>query len=112
MSQQAANILVDTDETRAFQPSRYENNWRWWVLGTLFLATFLNYFDRQTLGTAIDPISEEFGLDNAQRGQLLSAFVFTYAFTHLFIGLIIDRISNIRSFFPSWCWVGLSVPCW
>ena len=70
------------------------------VLGTLFLATFLNYFDRQTLGTAIEPISEEFGLDNAQRGNLLSAFVFTYAFTHLFIGLIIDRIQNIRRFFP------------
>ena len=74
--------------------------WRWWVLGTLFLATFLNYFDRQTLGTAIDPISEEFGLNNIQRGQLLSAFVFTYAFTHLFIGLIIDRIDNLRWFFP------------
>ncbi len=89
-----AGALSDT------APNRYERNWRWWVLATLFLATFLNYFDRQTLGTAIGPISEEFGLDNAQRGQLLSAFVFTYAFTHLFIGGIIDRIDNIRRFFP------------
>ena len=93
--------LLNPDEAITLpNPGRYERHWRWWVLVTLFLATFLNYFDRQTLGTAIGPISEEFGLDNAQRGQLLSAFVFTYAFTHLFIGLIIDRVKNIRVFFP------------
>ena len=99
MNQPSADATNLTPETNP-SASWYERNWRWWVLGTLFLATFLNYFDRQTLGTAIEPISEEFGLDNAQRGNLLSAFVFTYAFTHLFIGLIIDRIQNIRRFFP------------
>lgn len=80
--------------------SFYDRNWRWFVLGTLFLATFLCYFDRQTLGTAIDPIAKEFGLDNLQRGELLSAFVFSYAFCLLFIGFLTDRIRNIRLFFP------------
>ena len=70
------------------------------MLGTLFLATFLNYFDRQTLGTAIEPISREFGLDNVLRGNLLAAFTLTYALTHFFIGVIIDRVRNIRLFFP------------
>jgi ACS family hexuronate transporter-like MFS transporter len=78
----------------------YERTWRWWVLGVLFLATFLNYFDRQTLGMAMDPIAEEFNLNNIQRGNLLAAFIFTYAFTHVFMGFIIDRIKNIRVFFP------------
>jgi ACS family hexuronate transporter-like MFS transporter len=78
----------------------YKRNWRWFVLGTLFLATFLNYFDRQTLGTAIEPISREFGLDNILRGNLLAAFTLTYAMTHFFIGAIIDRIRSIRIFFP------------
>lgn len=100
MNQPSADAVNPIQETSSPSASWYERHWRWWVLGTLFLATFLNYFDRQTLGTAIEPISEEFGLDNAQRGNLLSAFVFTYAFTHLFIGLIIDRIQNIRRFFP------------
>ncbi len=75
------------------------SNWRWRVLVTLFLATFINYFDRQTLGTALDPISEEFGLTNIQRGNLLAAFTLTYALMHIFIGLLIDRIRNIRLFF-------------
>ncbi|MFI0429324.1 MFS transporter [Mariniflexile sp. HMF6888] len=78
----------------------YHQNWRWFVLGTLFLATFLNYFDRQTLGTAIDPIAKEFGLDNMQIGNLLSAFLVTYAWMHLFIGMMTDRIKNLRWFFP------------
>ncbi len=80
--------------------SWYERTWRWWVLGTLFLATFLNYFDRQTLSVAIEPISREFGLTNADRGRLLAAFIYAYAFAHLFIGFLIDRIRNIRWFFP------------
>ncbi len=82
------------------QENFYHKNWRWFVLGTLFLATFLNYFDRQTLGTAIEPISKEFGLDNILRGNLLAAFTLTYALTHFFVGIFIDRIRNIRFFFP------------
>lgn len=72
---------------------------RWWVLLCLFLITFINYFDRQTLGCAIEPIGQEFELDNPQRGALLAAFVTTYAIAHLFMGFITDRIKNIKLFF-------------
>ena len=80
--------------------SFYERNWRWFVLGTLCLATFLNYFDRQTLGAAMPPIAEEFGFDEEQRGELLAAFVFVYALSQPIIGFITDRIRSIRWFFP------------
>jgi len=79
--------------------SFFHHNWRWFVLASLFLATFLNYFDRQTLGTAIEPMAEEFGLNNIQRGNLLSAFVFSYAICLFFIGFIADRV-NVRWLFP------------
>ena len=91
---------IESPSTTSFQASWYLRNWRWWVLGTLFLATFLNYFDRQTLGAAISPISEEFGLDNKLIGKLLSAFLLTYAIAHLFIGVLLDRMKGIRWFFP------------
>ncbi len=74
---------------------------RWLVLATLFLVTFINYFDRQTLGCAIEPICDEFGLGLVQRGRLLSAFVTTYAIAHLFIGFITDRVRKIKPFFAS-----------
>ncbi|MFN4146485.1 MAG: MFS transporter [Runella sp.] len=72
---------------------------RWWILGALFTATFLNYFDRQTLGTAIEPVVREFGLSNLQRGELLAAFTLTYALAHLFVGGVIDRLRSVRWFF-------------
>lgn len=80
--------------------SWYNKNWRWFVLATLFLSTFLSYFDRQVLGTAIDPISAEFGLNNIQIGKLLSAFILSYGWMHLVIGQVTDKIKNIRLFFP------------
>lgn len=80
--------------------SWFERHWRWLVLATLFLATFLNYLDRQTLSNAADPICAEFGLDNAQRGRLLATFVYTYAAAHLVIGPLIDRTRNFRAVFP------------
>ncbi len=80
--------------------SFYERNWRWFVLATLFLATFLNYFDRQTLGAAMPPIAEEFGFDEEDRGNLLAAFIFTYALSQPLIGFLLDRMRNIRWFFP------------
>ncbi len=92
--------MAENKHSQSGIPSWYHRNWRWWVLGTLFLATFLNYFDRQTLGAAISPISEEFSLDNAMIGKLLSAFLLTYAIAHLFIGVVLDRMRSIRWFFP------------
>lgn len=69
------------------------------MLGALFGATFLNYFDRQTLGTAIEPIAREFSLTNPQRAELLAAFTLTYALTHLLVGGLIDRLRSLRWFF-------------
>lgn len=72
---------------------------RWAILFALFIVTFINYFDRQTLGCAIDPIAEEFAIDNAERGHLLAAFVTSYAIAHLFVGFLTDRVRNIKRFF-------------
>jgi predicted MFS family arabinose efflux permease len=77
----------------------YHRHWKWFVLGTLFYATFLNYLDRQTLSVALDPIAREFNLDVTARGQLLAAFVYVYAAAHLFIGFALDRVRNLRWFF-------------
>ncbi|MDO8542761.1 MAG: MFS transporter [Opitutaceae bacterium] len=82
-------------------PPFFARNWRWFVLATLFFATFLNYLDRQTLSNAADPICTEFGLDNVQRGELLAKFVYYYAAAHLLIGPLVDRVRNFRWVFPA-----------
>lgn len=68
---------------------------RWVLCIFLFLATSLNYMDRQALGVAAPAIQREFGLNNAQLGLLLSAFFYTYGIMQVGVGLILDRV-NIR----------------
>lgn len=84
-----------TRPTSAF----FHRHWKWFVLGTLFYSTFLNYLDRQTLSVALDPIAEEFNLNIEDRGNLLAIFVYVYAASHLFIGFALDRVDNLRWFF-------------
>ncbi len=72
-------------------PRRRTAAWKWWLCGVLFLATVLNYLDRQTMAICAPQISAEFELSNEQFGQLLSAFRWSYAALHVPAGLIVDR---------------------
>jgi len=70
--------------------------WRpWLVCAVLLMATALSYLDRQALSVVAPLVREELRLDNAQLGLLLSAFFYSYAAMHLFVGAILDRF-NIR----------------
>lgn len=64
----------------------------WTVCFLLFLATALNYLDRQTLGIAAPLIQRELKLDNAQVGLLLSVFFYTYGIMQAFVGPILDCV--------------------
>jgi ACS family hexuronate transporter-like MFS transporter len=65
----------------------------WAIAGLLFLATVLNYMDRQTLSMAAPLIQKELLLDNARFGLLASAFFFTYGGMMGVTGWIMDRVS-------------------
>src|SRR5262249_49431989 len=67
--------------------------WRWWVCALLFLATVLNYLDRQTVAICAPLISAEFGLADEQYGWLLSAFRWAYAGVQVPSGFAADRAS-------------------
>lgn len=65
--------------------------WKWKLCGVLFLATVLNYLDRQTMGLCKTPIMTDLRLNNEQFGELLAAFRWTYALMHLATGFMADR---------------------
>jgi ACS family hexuronate transporter-like MFS transporter len=65
----------------------------WAVAGLLFLATVLNYMDRQTLSMAAPLVQKELQLDNARFGLLASAFFFTYGAMQAVTGWVLDRVS-------------------
>ncbi|MFZ3492868.1 spinster family MFS transporter [Streptomyces sp. 5.8] len=63
-----------------------------YVLGLLFAGNLLNFYDRALPSVVLEPIKEEFGLDDTQVGMLASAFVLVAALAGVPLGRLADRI--------------------
>ena len=68
---------------------------RWAVVGLLFTASLINYFDRATISFALPLISKELHLGPEAKGVLLSAFFWSYALMQIPMGVLADRV-NLR----------------
>lgn len=71
---------------------------RWLIVGLLFAAALINYFDRATLSVALPLVSHDLGLGPARKGLLLSSFFWSYAAMQLPIGWWADR-ANLRTLY-------------
>ncbi|MCX4781975.1 spinster family MFS transporter [Streptomyces sp. NBC_01264] len=63
-----------------------------YVLGLLFLGNLLNFYDRALPSVVLEPIKDEFGLDDTQVGILASAFVLVAALAGIPLGRLADRV--------------------
>lgn len=79
-------------------------NLRWWIIGTIFLATTINYIDRQALSVAAPYIREDLGLSNEDYGWIVSAFLLAYAIMQMVSGRVIDVIGTKRGFSIAVVW--------
>ena len=74
-------------------------SWRWWLCGLLFVATTVNYLDRQVLSlTWKDFIAPEFHWTNSDYGSITAAFSIFYAFVSLFSGKFIDWVGTKKGY--------------
>jgi len=48
---------------------------RWYILALIFLATIINYLDRQTISVMAPAISKIYGLDEPTMAIIFSAFL-------------------------------------
>jgi MFS transporter, ACS family, hexuronate transporter len=64
---------------------------RWIICGLLFLATTINYIDRQILALIKELLDRELGWTNEQFGLVNSAFQGAYAVGLMLFGWFIDR---------------------
>jgi MFS transporter, ACS family, hexuronate transporter len=71
----------------------------WMVCGLLFLATVLNYLDRQVLSLTAEHVMAEFHLDQEHFGEIVSSFRYSYAAVQLFGGWLVDA-AGPRLVFP------------
>jgi len=68
---------------------------RWAIVGLLFTASLINYFDRATISFALPLISTELHLGPEAKGVLLSAFFWSYTLMQIPMGVLADRV-NLR----------------
>lgn len=74
-------------------------NWRWWMCGMLFVATAVNYLDRQVLSLTWDEfIKPEFHWDESHYGTITSVFSIVYAGCMLFAGRFIDWMGTKKGY--------------
>ena len=72
------------------------NRRRWTIVGLLFVASLINYFDRATIAFALPLISRDLQLGPEAKGVLLSAFFWSYALMQIPMGVLADRIGSRR----------------
>ena len=74
-------------------------NFRWFICSLLFLATAVNYMDRQVLSlTWKDFISPEFHWTDSNYGFITAVFSIVYAIANLFAGRFIDWMGTKRGY--------------
>ena len=64
---------------------------RWWIVGLLAAALFINYVDRGALSTAAHLIQDELGFSAPQLGMLFSAFFWSYTLLQIPVGWVAER---------------------
>ncbi len=67
---------------------------RWIICGLLFLATTINYIDRQVLGILAPALQKEIGWSEVQYGYIVTAFSAAYAIGLLVVGRLLDLIGT------------------
>ena len=66
-------------------------NLLWWIAGLLFLATVINYIDRQTLSVVAPLLTRELGISNTEYANILTAFLVPYTAMYVVSGWLADR---------------------
>lgn len=71
---------------------------RWIIAAMLFLATAVNYCDRQALAVVSDRIRAQFGMTEIDYSRILAGFFLAYAIMYAGSGHIVDRLGTKKSF--------------
>ena len=74
-------------------------NWRWWMVVLLFVATTVNYMDRQVLSlTWKEFIAPQFHWTDSDYGTITAVFSIFYAVAMLFAGKFVDWMGTKKGY--------------
>jgi MFS transporter, ACS family, aldohexuronate transporter len=67
---------------------------RWLMIAMVFLATVINYLDRQTLSVVAPVLREQFHMSNVAYSRVVFAFMLAYTISNGISGPLIDRLGT------------------
>ena len=67
-------------------------NLRWWIIGLIFLASVLNYIDRQALSILAPTVQKELGLTNQDYALVVNLFLVAYTISYIVSGRLVDKL--------------------
>ena len=71
---------------------------RWWIIGLVFLATVINYIDRQTIAILSTVIRTDLSLSNEQYALINAWFLLAYTISQSLSGKLYDRVGTRKGF--------------
>src|SRR5262249_30375065 len=71
---------------------------RWWIVGLVFLATFINFLDRLTVSVLAPVITSDLGLTNLQFATISTWFLAAYTASQGLSGRLYDIVGTRRGF--------------
>src|SRR5204863_4429524 len=77
---------------------------RWWVATLLFLATVINYVDRQTLSVLAPELRARFHMSNTDYAHVIFAFLLAYMLMQSGSGRLMDLLGTRRGFSITIAW--------
>lgn len=77
---------------------------RWWIGGTLFLSTIINYLDRQTLSLLAPYLKLQYHWTNSDYANIVIAFRIAYTIGQTAFGRLMDRVGTRRGLSITVAW--------
>ncbi len=104
MAEQARTMPSSANRLDATMPARGIRNLRWYICGLVFLATILNYIDRQVFSILAPDLQRDIGWSELDYGRIVIAFQVSYAVSLILCGRLIDMIGAKLGYTLSVIW--------
>ena len=78
-----------------------KTNFRWVILGLLFIATTILYIDRSALGILAPELQKSIGWSEEQYGYINTVFMIAYGICFIVMGSLIDKFGTRKGYLLS-----------
>lgn len=78
-----------------------KTQFRWIILGLLFIATTILYIDRSALGILAPELQKSIGWSEQQYGMINTVFMIAYAICFILMGRLIDMVGTRKGYLVS-----------